>query len=52
VIVYNISLGNLAIQNFEFTRMDVNLDGVVNNQDAVIIFNYFLGNIPMLPVYP
>jgi hypothetical protein len=52
VIVYNISLGNLAIQNYEFTRMDVNLDGVVNNQDAIIIFNFFLGNIPMLPVYP
>lgn len=52
VIVYNVSLGNIPIQSYEFGRMDVDLNNLVNNADAIIIFNYFLNNVMMLPIYP
>lgn len=40
------------LNKFNFSDLDVNRDGVVNNVDAIILINHFLGNIPVLPLPP
>lgn len=38
-----------TLDNTNLSQVDVNRDGVVDNQDATILFNWFVGNIPYVP---
>jgi hypothetical protein len=38
-----------TLDNTNKSQVDVNRDGVVDNQDATILFNWFVGNIPYVP---
>lgn len=49
VIVYVASLGETNWDRWNFNDMDVNRDGIKNNLDAIIIMNFFLANIHILP---
>jgi len=51
IIIFQTQLGALSINHFivQVARMDLNRDGVVNYQDAVRAFDFFLGVITELP---